>query len=100
MFLGIDTITLPIEIFRNATLPRTPKESSTSIIKQSLRQSIGRSSLLYFEQRLTVSIEIQTRQFDLDVRLSARLSLRTTRFLKLPSTGGHCQLVRHGEMKP
>lgn len=43
VLLDADTITLPIEIFKNATLPRVPKESSTSILKQSLRQSIGRS---------------------------------------------------------
>ena len=73
VLLDADTITLPIEIFKNATLPRMPRESSTSILKQSLRQSIGRSSLSL--SGLSLTSALQTKQYDSDVHPSARLSL-------------------------
>ncbi|KAG8744746.1 hypothetical protein FRC10_009511 [Ceratobasidium sp. 414] len=40
---GDDTITLPVDVFQNATLPRGPKGSSKSIIKHGLRQSIDKA---------------------------------------------------------
>ncbi|KAG9083731.1 hypothetical protein FRC06_004392 [Ceratobasidium sp. 370] len=40
---GDDTITLPVDVFQNATLPRAPKGSSKSIIKHGLRQSIDKA---------------------------------------------------------
>ncbi|KAG8680548.1 hypothetical protein FRC09_018157, partial [Ceratobasidium sp. 395] len=40
---GDDTITLPVDVFQNVTLPRVPKGSNKSIIKHGFRQSIDKA---------------------------------------------------------
>ncbi|CAE6409519.1 unnamed protein product [Rhizoctonia solani] len=70
---GDDTITLPVEVIRSSGLPRMSKSSNTSIIKQSILQSIdkavrfGRSSVSATEIIRSATPEIIGRRRSLSV---------------------------------
>ncbi|CAE6423777.1 unnamed protein product [Rhizoctonia solani] len=70
---GDDTITLPVEVIRSSGLPRMSKSSNTSIIKQSILQSIdkavrfGRSSVSATEIIRSATPEITGRRRSLSV---------------------------------
>ncbi|EUC62064.1 kinase [Rhizoctonia solani AG-3 Rhs1AP] len=70
---GDDTITLPVEVIRSSALPRMSKSSTTSIIKQSILQSIdkavrfGHSSVSATEVLQTAATEITGRRRSLSV---------------------------------
>ncbi|CAE6518325.1 unnamed protein product [Rhizoctonia solani] len=70
---GDDTITLPVEVIRSSVPPRMSKSSNTSIIKQSILQSIdkavrfGRSSVSVTEIIQVATPEITGRRRSLSV---------------------------------
>ncbi|CAE6498339.1 unnamed protein product [Rhizoctonia solani] len=75
---GDDTITLPVEVIRSSALPRMSKSSNTSILKQSILQSIdkavrfGRSSVSATEvlQPATPEVAGRRRSLSIDEALS------------------------------